>query len=244
MLGLSCAVKLITLCLWRRPNYTRQVLDALSRCVGISDYTILAHLDGPPDGQLSNICGQFTACPLLLMQSAQHIGGNASTRRVLNMAFQMADYVIHDEDDVVFAPDALRYFEWARQFEHDASLLTIAAWYPEESWVREHGDPAPHATERHRKVVFLPNFHAWGWATWRSRWSGIREHWTTGTDHTRSWDVALCAYRNATGRGQLIPLVSRTNNIGAELGTHRGDCLLSEWAGSPGFPTEIAYERV
>ena len=117
MLGLSCAVKLITLCLWRRPLYTRRVLAALAACDGIADYTVLAHFDGPPNIEVFHACADFTACPMEVMQSTTHIGGNASTLRVLDAAFEMADYVIHDEDDVLFAPDALRYFEWARQLD-------------------------------------------------------------------------------------------------------------------------------
>ncbi len=237
-------MKLITLCLWRRPNYTQQVLAALSACVGIADYIVLAHLDGPPNADVLAACAQFTACPLLVMQSPQHIGCNASTFRVLNTAFALADYVIHDEDDVLLAPDALRYFEWARQFESDDKIMTVAAWRHDDGWLHQWGRPFPEGKNEHRHVKFMYNFHGWGWATWRSRWTDIRDNWTTGGDHDRSWDIVLCAYRNATGRGQLIPLVSRANNIGAELGTHRGASWMDYWAGSDGFTADYIYERV
>lgn len=237
-------MKVITLCFWRRPQYVRNCLHALQHCKGIGDYTLVAHLDGPQNEDIKAQVKAVDWAKTELVLNDEHWGCNVSTRRALSYGFNRAEYVIHVEEDVVLAPDALQYFEWAGAVaQNDPSVMSIAAWRHDSGWLPEHG-PFPLEDNPAGKVVRWTCFHCWGWATWRDRWLGMNSHWTTGNDSTLSWDVALNQYRHETGRCELAPLISRAYNIGAAGGVHRGDSPLSYWAGSTGFVLPETYRIV
>jgi hypothetical protein len=236
-------MKVITLCFWRRPQYAEHVLNSLKACAGIKDYHLVIHLDGPQMTSMKKLCENIRMAPREIIQSKKNIGCNQSTRTVLERGFQHSDYVIHVEEDVILAPDALLYFEWARQFGSDKNLFTIGAWRHRSGWLEGDG-PFPVDQKIQTKVVRSPFFHCWGWATWKDRWADMKAHWTTKDDLTLSWDTALTQHRHKTGRHELLPLVSRALNIGAEKGVHRGDSWLSYWAGSTGFKRDTNYQLV
>jgi hypothetical protein len=226
--------KVITLLFWNRPQYVRMVLDYLSNCIGIGDYHLAIILDGPTHPEIRKICSgiKFARCEVHPIN--RHVGCNGATRIALNRGFELSDYVIHVEDDILLAPDALQYFEWARQFGGDKKLMTIGAIRHPTGWLLEHG-PFPVGQEIERKVKRDGGFGVWGWATWKDRWLEFNKIWSTESDIALSWDTRLSRYRNERKLAQLVPLVSRVVNCGAIGGVHRGDYMLSYWAGSNGF---------
>ena len=106
--------KVITCCFWRRPKYTQRVLDALRQCPGIHEYTLLIQQDGD-DGrgdigqsEVRRVCERINFAPCQIVSESEYLGCNQNTRRALAAGFRHGDYVIHIEDDVQLAPDALR----------------------------------------------------------------------------------------------------------------------------------------
>lgn len=225
-------MKVISLTFHNRPGYAARVLESLSMCQGSGDYNLVIHLDGPTDPIMLSLCERVAWAPCCIIREDRNLGCNQSTRAALETAFGMADYVVHVEEDVLLSPDALRYFEWGNEFRADPSVLTIGAWRQE---------PVPDLPSTETKAVKVACFHCWGWATWRDRWQEIAEHWTTGTDLSHSWDLAVDTFRRKAGRYEIAPLVSRSINIGAIGGVHRGDWLLPYWAGSDGFKHPDSY---
>lgn len=240
--------KVITCCFWRRPDYTRQVLESLRRCKGIQDYLLLIQQDGADDrgdaGQsaVRAICEKINFAPARIVSESTHLGCNQNTRRALAAGFRHADYVIHVEDDILLAPDALRYFEWARQFGSDPSLFIASAWGYPPAWRPSSGSSKPAGTDY--AVSSNAWLWIWGFATWRDRWEQMEANWTSCVDDKgHSWDC----YLNEQVRGareSLMPHTSRSNNIGELDGTHRGACYQSYWAGSPEFENQGQYHRV
>jgi len=218
-------MKAISLCLWRRPNYTRTVLESLARCPEIGTYTIFAGVDGGGDAGVIGELNKFNACKVVSTIRKEHIGCNQNTKLILADAFQESDYVIHIEDDTPVAPDALRFFEWANQFGSDQSVFTVSGW-----GILPKLDAHPDDDAR---VFRVYNFSSWLWATWKDRWQEMLQKWTNGGDMNHSWDCQLDAIRG--DRVQIQPVISRTTNIGNILGTHRGECMIADWAGREGF---------
>lgn len=227
--------KVITLCLWRRPAYTRQVIDALRNCAGVHDYTIFVHIDGGDRGVQAAVtqeAGKIDFAKYHIVTEEKNLGCNQNTRRCLEHGFSYSDYVIHCEDDIVFSPDALQYFEWARQFESDPSIFIVSAWPHPNGWLPTRQWSKPPEMDRWASVI--PNLWIWGWATWKSRWTEMIANWTQETNDLKdSWDFQLDRIRG--NRGSLVPHTSRSINIGSELGVHRGDHVLPYWAQSPEF---------
>ena len=235
-------MKAISLCLWRRPNYTRTVLESLTRCPEIGTYTIFAGIDGGGDAGVIEELNNFTACKVVPAIRSQHVGCNENTRLTLDAAFQESDFVIHLEDDVVVARDALRYMEWGRQFDSDKNLFTLSLWRHDKGWLPTHTDkPKPPDTDYIAEN--LSRFGVWGWGTWSDRWDEMKRGWTTGGDMEASWDIVLTE-KIRNGRCDLSPHCSRAVNIGADLGTHRGEVTVEYWADSPDFVFPSEYKRV
>lgn len=235
-------MKIISMCVWRRPDIAANALGALSRCPGIGNYRLLVHIDGGGAHEMPGLFSDVSFMPVTVLTADRNLGCNESTKRILSVAFEHSDYVIHNEEDILLAPDALQYFEWAEQFKADPSILSVAAWRHDSGWLAEHG-PFPDGQQIETKVTKMGCFHCWGWATWKDRWQNMLANWTGNDDQTLSWDVALEAYRVREKLYEVIPFVSRAFNIG-HGGIHRGDAWLSYWAGSAGFQPPSTYQLV
>lgn len=188
--------------LYRRPQYTKEVLDALAKCDGIEDYLLMISVDGKKKNpEILALVNDFDACAKQVL-TPEHLGCGPNTYYVLSHGFLKTDYVIHLEDDTVPAFDTLRYFEWARQFETDDNMFSVTAY-------------SRYGMGKYTHVGIQPSFCPWGWATWASRWLTMRNKWRL------SWDT----YLNEVVRGDkmgLFPIVSRIQNIGAIDGEHVG----------------------
>lgn len=236
--------KIITTTWWRRLEYSRRTIYALSACPEAKDYTVLIHIDGPPDPGIVALAKsvQPLFANVLVEPSQTHLGCNGNTRKALEHGFSLGDFVIHVEDDVLVAQDALRYMEWASQFASDQNLFTVSLWRHDKGWLPSTPDkPKPPDTDG--LAENYPRFAVWGWGSWADRWEEMKRGWTTGGDMDASWDIVLTEKVRAA-RCDLSPHCSRAVNIGADLGTHRGDVPLSYWAGSADFVLPLEYKRV
>ncbi len=153
--------KVITMCHYKRPQYSREVLDALRACDGIGDYLILPHVE-PGDEEVRALIEAIDFAECLPTFHNIRQGLNANTENALADGFARSDYVIHLEDDILCAPDALRYFEWCRaRFAADESVFTVSGYNRE---------PDPSVPNMYHRVRRRRSFTPIGWATWRNRW--------------------------------------------------------------------------
>lgn len=240
-------MKTISMTVWRRPEYTRMVLDALAANLGSGEYRLVVAVDvtSGPDREVMHILGQqHWPAKLEVHVAPAPRGCNGNTRAALRAAFAPpeVDYVIHVEDDILLAADALAWFEWAhRAYREDPSVFTVTAWRHPDGWLPETGKPQPPAEVWGCRREWF--FTCWGWATWRDRWEEMDDRWTLlgDHDHDGSWDVRVSQIRGA--RQQLAPLVSRAVNIGAMGGTHRGHEPLSYWRGMDEIHSVLAFQE-
>ena len=60
-------------------------------------------------------------------------------------------------------------------------------------------------------------FTGWGWATWKDRWGHINNVWEK---HNRGWDTSINKERELLSKKEVIPVLARFSNIGAEGGMY------------------------
>ncbi|WP_406694964.1 hypothetical protein V5E97_28370 [Singulisphaera sp. Ch08] len=230
-------VKTISMCLCDRPDYARQVLEALRACDGIGDYLVLPHVE-PGNEEVRALIEAIDFAECLPTFNERRLGVNRNTENALLDGFSFGDFVIHIEDDILLAPDALRYFEWAAaRYAADSSVFSVTGY-------NRRADPV--APEDYHRTRLRAWFHPWGWGTWKNRWelfSG-RLYLSPCT-----WDVFLnvnfCAEERTPCCHEVYPELARTQNIGrySAIGSHMAEeswffkyRYLKYWAGNQVVP--------
>lgn len=219
-------MKIITMTLYNRPNYTSQVLHSLEKCDGIKEYMILPSIE-PVNKEVIKLGTtiSFTKSLPLVHKTKQGCGKN--TFLAMKRGFEISDFVLHIEDDTVLAPDSLRYIEHCRRlFEGNPAVFDISLCSRVIDWTQDD------FYKLKRRNWFTP----WGWATWKYRWKELEEKWDFD-DSKGGWDINIG--KNVIGRRlEIFPTVSRTQNIGALNGTHvpsaewhRKNHFIEKWAG-------------
>ena len=228
------ANKLITISLYNRPKYTAEVLNHLVRCNNIKEYLVLPLIDLVPNdvfrtnqNHIFHILHRFASAGALNIDKPvfadENFGCNGAIWSCLNMGFSKFDFLIHLEDDICLAKDALEYFEWANQkYKDDKSIFTIDAY----NNTRYDDSIVSKVSEIAYQVCKTQSFKPWGWATWIDRWEGIRDSWQFGYEARPKqgfagggWDVCMKQLLRGD-RYRIYPKIARCINIGAKGGCH------------------------
>jgi glycosyltransferase involved in cell wall biosynthesis len=223
------------MCVWKRPAYTARVLNALRRCPEISGYELLIHVDGGAPEEVLRIARAVDFCDSEVFIKTRNLGCNGNTRDALRSGFELSDYVVYLEDDILVSRDALTFLEWCRPFGRYPCIWSAGLWEPLKpapwGWTSRRSPPYPEGYDETAGMAL--GFHVWGFAIWRDRWEEMDRNWTKGTDRELSWDVQIT--QNVRGsRCSLESLCCRAINIGDEGGVHGVGCMPSRWVESPG----------
>ncbi len=221
--------KVITMTVYNRPDYTRRCLEALAKCEGIKQYQVFIHVD-PGCDEVSEICaGWVNGGDLLMSFNEKRVGCNMNILSAMAHGFEHSDTVIHIEDDILLAPDALKWFEWALdKYKDDKSVFSVSGYSNKE--------PSEALFfYQQRRSWFTP----WGWATWKDRFEPFANiiRLNEKAQPERSWDW-ITNYGARGGRYEVFPILSRTKNIG-EYGVHTNPIIHKSeqtntlWAGDP-----------
>lgn len=194
--------KIITMTAFNRPKYLEAVLDALKVCDCIEGYTILARVE-PGNQEVIDLLNSIDFCEKVVTVNSQVLGNCMNTLAALDDGFDKSDFVVHVEDDIVLAKDALGLFEACRtRYEQNPHVFSITAYNADVN------------SQEEKKLSVRQWFHPWGWATWINRHEAIRKQWDK-----KSWDTHV-NLRLRNGRYEIFPMVSRAQNIGVEGGIH------------------------
>lgn len=199
---------------YRRPAYTREVLNALAECDGIAEWLLLPNVE-PGNEEVIATFREFAACECRLVLNRERLGLNRNTQAALMRAFDLkAQVIVHLEDDTVPSPDALRYFEWAvREIllpdikSSDGHQILLASGYHKPN-------AEPHPDQSHLCTT-RPIWTPWGWAVDRPRLIWLLANWCTR--NPRCFTCTFKSHYRRTRR-EVYPLLSRIQNIGYELG--------------------------
>lgn len=213
--------KVIAITLYRRPEYTRQMLEALSQCYGIEDYRVLISCDVNPQHQRACDEVVMLAYEFALKHQGTEVfvnnpalGCDLNKLFILPKAYELSDYVIFIEDDCVpAAKDTLCFFEqMGERFRDDPTVLSITAFNRP-----DHGDGL-------YTIFHGSGFTPWGWAMWRDRYDRLvgdgrayKEHY--GSLVNSGFDNWMCI-NTQPGERHFGPVQPRIQCIGAEDAEH------------------------
>ena len=231
-------MKVLTMTAWRRPDYFKEVIESLEEAEGIDEYLLLVSIDGGyPDKQeeMMDIL-QESSLNSEVFPHKTNIGCAGNTGFILKEGFSRAERVIHVEDDTVFHPDALSWFEFnLDKYEHDERIFSVSGYTRD-------GDSLTGEWEEPNLVGLRDWFHCWGWATWKRVWDEIPMwfgiHWKDGIGNAHegrqsrgddflqyvdmsdkgSWGVPMNHYWRAD-RMEICPHTSFVQNIGKDDST-------------------------
>jgi len=223
-------MQVITMAHCDRPDYTARSLAALRACHGVEQWTLFPRVEpGCVRTELLLRGVDWMACQVEV--NPWKLGCNGATLSAFEFGFRSADFVVHVEDDVELAPDALEFFLWARDAYREApEVFSATAYNRVEALVP--------AGER-RRVWRRRYFHPWAWATWRDRWQAIPLGLVGFGEMT--WDVDLLHHWVAPrGLREVYPVLPRARNFGERSALHpdafppehyRHQHQTADWAG-------------
>jgi hypothetical protein len=172
-------MKLILITTYRRPDYTQQVLDALSQCYGIEDYTVVISQDFEPRIQDSRIACQETArvvgewkapCKVIMETHTPPLLIDRHKMYLITKYSTMSDFFIFMEDDMLAAKDFLRYMEWASgEFKDDQEIMSICGYARLRSRIELVTNWATSRYDTYADCGFM----TWGWGSWTDKWHKI-----------------------------------------------------------------------
>lgn len=206
-------MKTLTISLYNRPEYTARLFEALNNCFGIEDYEIYIFCE-PDNIDVLRLAADFRTSQTHVFVNPSRFGCNTNIFQCLKYGFKKSDYHIHFEDDTIPGKDCLKYFEWAKRYKDDKSIFTVSGYVNSNNGTEHFIPKNDNISSVSKRNWFTP----WGWATWIDRWNEMKYEWDL-SGAMGSWDAKL-NHVLRQGRNELIPTVSRIQNIGGELGTH------------------------
>ncbi len=166
---------------YRRPDYTAQVLESLSRCQGVEKWLFLPHVE-PGDDRVITMIKQFRACESRPVFNEARLGLNKNSQAAMREAYvHLSHFNVHIEDDTVLSPDYLQFMEWAAEtYKDDDKIFSVGAY-------NELDSPPPES--EWFDVKRRDWFTCWGWGTWRKNLNRILDGWSTKNPKSFAWHI-------------------------------------------------------
>ena len=221
-------MKTVSILAYNRQAYLKRVLEALAVCRGIRNYHVVVSLDNAPYEQPTWEVAQWFKEKFThyrVWKNMDRQGVDLHPKLVYGELFSgplQSTFNVVFEDDIVPSPDALELCDWFYHLpdrDQYACLLLHGATKDQS-----------HSLQVNEFMRFCP----WGWAFTRSAWEDIfRPEWNakpptpsggTGWD----WSCGLTIQRHALKC--LVPVLSRTLNIGREGGVYESPDHWDAWA--------------
>lgn len=222
----------ILVILFRRPDYTKQVLDALAAQPEIKNYHVHFQIDSCIK-EVVDLAVAFDATQKSISINGQQAGCGYNVYLGLENAFSISDFVVVVEDDIVPAHDFLKFMEWSKALLND-ECRSISAYHKYEDCPESLYNVVRHG----------PAICCWGWATTKANWEEAKKIWDWEIERTVwTWDCMVAKlYFNKYKT--VLPYLSRSRNVGAENGTytpnpeqHKREVWIDKWVES--VPREL-----
>lgn len=215
-------MKTISISLYNRPQYTQKVLSYLDQCYDIENYKILIFCE-PSNNEVISIAKNFRQSQTTVTVNDKKFGCNKNIYQCWEAGFNYGDFHIHLEDDTVPSKDFLVYCEYLKNiYIEDTSVFSISGYVNSNN--KSMNAQFSEKSDQHNSYSKRNWFTPWGWATWISRWSIIKEAFARSLESKVSWDHFV--HKVLDNKFEIFPLVARIQNIGAERGTY---CPNAQW---------------
>lgn len=217
---------------YRRPQYSKLFFDALSRCYGIENYTILISCDYEHEHdakcmQVAQIAAHFLKTHKgHIFINCPRLGVDLNKLFIMPKAFEISNYVIFLEDDTIPSMDCLRYFEQAGQLSDVMSIAAVLGY----NRYTEYKTHQQVLTNEAYAIQTDTGFTPWGWATWKDRYEEIvglsgdkykervDDHWIGEYNGRHDWHWNTYIRNNELK--VLYPVLPRVQSVGAEEAEH------------------------
>ena len=213
----------ITACVFSRPDVYYKTLESYKTVRGIRSVLYLPVFEAGYNPECLHILeeamdsnvGWLVAEPIF---NDHKLGVDHNTWHAVGLGFEYAETIIHAEDDILWCPDTLEFFQWGlKNYKNDKTVFTIGGHNSD----GRSGFRVPES--QYYSVYREPWFTPWGWATWEDRYEQILA--TEPLANQQGWDFTMNhVVRN--NRYVIRPRYSRTKHIGIR-GVHVDG---SEWA--------------
>lgn len=197
----------LTISAHKRPQYLRQVLEALRQCDGFKTWqwpTVTCDLH---ELQSENVAVAHDL-GFTVRTTGRHLGCNQTIRSCFDYAINDldSDFHVHLEDDTVPTKGCLRWFAWASENLHKLTVVSVLGY--------SHS-PTGTASEYRLQQKDL----SWGWGTWHSDWNTFfAPNWSPVGNEVPAWDTRI---QQLLGTRMIAqPCISRIQNIGKDNGTY------------------------
>lgn len=239
-------MKTLSISLYKRPDYTKILLDHLNRCYGIEQYVTVICCE-PANSEVVDLAKNFRPDTTHVIVNPKIQGCNWNIYQCLSIGFDNSDFHIHLEDDTIPAKDFLVYCEWAKnEYINDSNIFSISGYVNVNNQTEHYNIKSENIHLIHRRQWYTP----WGWATWKNRWDDIKLELFNKLkkESSKSWDCHL--HNLIRDKFEIFPAVSRIQNIGANNGTyvpnpewHKNHQYNEFWLESLGTSTKFFMEQ-
>lgn len=204
---------IVSLTAFQRPDLLEQTLAAFAVAVEEADEEVALVARVEPSPHKESILRELAPHASSVTVNDQRLGLQKNTLLVLRDAWGLADtagddFVLHLEDDLVIAPDALRLAAWMRDHYRDDGNVPFVA-------LTQTGE-CPTDPDAWMAVSTSPWFECHVWGTWRPGWEELLAAWP------HEWPNHWAQRVNDSvmaGRLQARPLLSRSASVGV-YGVH------------------------
>ncbi|MDR1367383.1 MAG: glycosyltransferase [Candidatus Accumulibacter sp.] len=156
---------------FNRPGHLKRSLEALAGNDLALESALTVFCDGPRSEEekektdaVRKLCRSISGFKsVTLVERDENLGCDPSVSSGLQEFFGVHSEGIVVEDDIVFSPNALRWFNTClERFRDEPAVFSIAGWsFP--------GKHLPIPSDYPYDAYFLPRFLGWGWASWADR---------------------------------------------------------------------------
>jgi hypothetical protein len=206
--------KTISVMLFKRPDYSRQVLEHIAKAKGVEDWQVYVYCDNPGSDEVYKLAQTFPFVKRSHL-APQRRGMKKANPWALKTNFLLykSDLNLHIEDDVLIGPDALKFVEdCAPYITRDVGSVSLAGYMekikrPELGWSMN-------------GVFRNPWFTCgYGWATthefYFNQFAKARD-----VGDIRSWAKNFNGHFQDHGFHELRSYVRRSKNIGKDGSTN------------------------
>lgn len=208
----------ITLTCYKRADYLKQVLQSIEQSLKyskINDMSIYFSIDYFDD-EIPDLVQNIDWADIRYVVNKPSIGCNKNTRNAIMLGLIDNDAVIHLEDDTVITKDGVDYFiRQLNTYYNDPEIICLGGY----SRTMSLDNANLSSTDKQKR------FTCWGCGFWKHKIKPILENWTpylSRDNNSSSWDTHLdeSLFQNEKYNFyQIVPTVSRIQNIGADGGT-------------------------
>lgn len=238
---------------YARPEHTKKTIESLAKNEFADETEIFIYSDGAKNAktmeQVQKVREYIDSLPQRNLFKSLHIIKAESNKGLANSVISGVTDVIRDygrvivvEDDLISAPDFLRYMNGSLDYyEADQRIWSICGYTFKMDIPQDY-----------KHDVYLSyRGGSWGWATWKDRWDKVdwsvmdypdfkhnrrlRQQFNRGgrdmanmldsqmQEKIDSWAIRWCYSQSKLNMLTVYPVVSRIKNIGLDgTGTHSG----------------------